>query len=221
MSTSINRFHVTVRKKQMKTQGCICCTGCSVPLVCRCGHVCDGWCGRCGVKEGHHEHQDVTSHVGRDCGLAGLFLHQPGVHLCCQHQQQWQLLRMHASCISMLVQRHSSADQNATRPEGGPLCHMSFELPRCAQVLITRQNDCILAETYMRLDHLETAMHNVRHEELINGIMMRLDHLSTDINHIKDHADDKVEETKKQAEFKQLVCTNSAVAALEYHNEQF
>lgn len=73
------------------------------------------------------------------------------------------------------------------------------------QVLITRQNDCILAETYMRLDHLESAMHNVRHEELINGIMMRLDHLSTDINHIKDHADDKVEEKKKQADFKQLV----------------
>lgn len=77
--------------------------------------------------------------------------------------------------------------------------------PRAVQVLITRQNDCILAETYMRLDHLESAMHNVRHEELINGIMMRLDHLSTDINHIKDHAEDKVEETKKQAEFKQLV----------------
>lgn len=57
----------------------------------------------------------------------------------------------------------------------------------------------------MRLDHLETAMHNVRHEELINGIMMRLDHLSTDITHIKDHAEDKVEETKKQTEFKQLV----------------
>jgi hypothetical protein len=78
-------------------------------------------------------------------------------------------------------------------------------LQRRVQVLITRQNDCILAETYMRLDHLESAMHSVRHEELINGIMMRLDHLSTDINHIKDHAEDKVEETKKQAEFKQLV----------------
>jgi hypothetical protein len=57
----------------------------------------------------------------------------------------------------------------------------------------------------MRLDHLESAMHSVRHEELINGIMMRLDHLSTDISHIKEHAEDKVEETKKQAEFKQLV----------------
>jgi hypothetical protein len=73
------------------------------------------------------------------------------------------------------------------------------------QVMFTSRNDCILAETYMRLDHLESAMHNVRHEELINGIMMRLDHLSTDIDHIREHADDKIEENRKQAEFKQMV----------------
>ena len=90
------------------------------------------------------------------------------------------------------------------------------------QVLITRQNDCILAETYMRLDHLESAMHNVRHEELINGIMMRLDHLSTDINHIKDHADDKVEEKKKQADFKQLVrCFETVVNQTLPEGERF
>lgn len=51
-------------------------------------------------------------------------------------------------------------------------------------------------------------MQNVKHEELINGIMMRLDHINTDIAHIKDHADDKIEEARKQLEFKEKVCYN-------------
>lgn len=46
-------------------------------------------------------------------------------------------------------------------------------------------------------------MQNVKHDELINGIMMRLDHINTDISHIKEHTDDKIEESKKQLEFKE------------------
>lgn len=71
------------------------------------------------------------------------------------------------------------------------------------QVSTDIRNDCILAETYLRLDHLEDSMHNVKHDELINGIMMRLDHINTDMAHMKEHAEDKVEEARKQMEFKE------------------
>lgn len=73
------------------------------------------------------------------------------------------------------------------------------------QVSTDIRNDCILAETYLRLDHLEESMQNVKHDELINGIMMRLDHINTDIAHMKEHTDDKIEEARKQMEFKEKV----------------
>jgi hypothetical protein len=58
----------------------------------------------------------------------------------------------------------------------------------------------------MRLDHLENAMHNVRHDELINGIMMRLDHINTDLEHMRQSTDEKLEESRKLDQFKERVC---------------
>ena len=67
------------------------------------------------------------------------------------------------------------------------------------------RTDCVLAETFLRLDHLEDAIHAVKHEELINGMMMRMDHLATQIEHVQDHAGEKVEEAQKRADYKDSV----------------
>jgi hypothetical protein len=73
------------------------------------------------------------------------------------------------------------------------------------QIGSAARTDCILAETFLRLDHLEGAIHKVKHEELINGIMMRLEHMQTEMAHIEEQADDKIEEKTKQADFKDQV----------------
>ena len=63
----------------------------------------------------------------------------------------------------------------------------------------------MLAETFLRLDHLEDALHRVKHEEMINGVLMRLDHLQTEMQYVKDHAEDMHEEKSKQMEFREQV----------------
>ena len=73
------------------------------------------------------------------------------------------------------------------------------------QVGTAVRTDCVLAETFLRLDHLETALHNVKHEEVINGLMMRLDHMAVEMQHLEDGTSDRIEEARKQQDFKDAV----------------
>ena len=68
------------------------------------------------------------------------------------------------------------------------------------------RSDCVLAETFLRLDHLEDAIHAVKHEEMLNGMMMRMDHLAQQIEHVQDFTVDAVEEAQRRESYKDQVC---------------
>jgi len=69
----------------------------------------------------------------------------------------------------------------------------------------TTRNDCVLAETFLRLDHLENAVHKMKHEEMIKGIMMRLDNMQTEMAYLEEHAEEKVAESARRQQFKENV----------------
>jgi hypothetical protein len=71
------------------------------------------------------------------------------------------------------------------------------------QVGQATRRDCVLAETFLRLDHLEDALHKVKHEELINGVLMRLDHMQLELEHAREHAEDAVDAKQAQQELKE------------------
>jgi hypothetical protein len=73
------------------------------------------------------------------------------------------------------------------------------------QVGYATRNDCILAETFLRLDHLETAMQKLKHEEMLTGVMMRLDNIQTEMNFLQTHTQDKIEQAEKQHKFRESV----------------
>jgi hypothetical protein len=67
------------------------------------------------------------------------------------------------------------------------------------------RSDCVLAETFLRLDHLEDAIQAVKHEEMMRGMMMRMDHLAEQIEHAQEFTSDRVEEAEKRADYKDQV----------------
>jgi hypothetical protein len=67
------------------------------------------------------------------------------------------------------------------------------------------RQDCIMAETYLRLDHLETAIQNSQHGEMISGLMMRMDHLHEDIANMGDSSHDQIMEVEAKRKFKSEV----------------
>lgn len=73
------------------------------------------------------------------------------------------------------------------------------------QVGYTTRNDCVLAETFLRLDHLENAVHKLKHEDMIKGIMMRLDSMQTEMAYLEEHAEEKVAESARRQQFKENV----------------
>jgi hypothetical protein len=75
----------------------------------------------------------------------------------------------------------------------------------CVQIGYAARNDCVLAETFLRLDHLETAVQKLKHEEMLTGVMMRLDNIQTEMSFLQTHTQDKIEQADKMQKFREDV----------------
>lgn len=62
-----------------------------------------------------------------------------------------------------------------------------------------------MAETWTRMDHLEKAVLEVKHEDLLNGVLVRLDHMHDMIKEAEVGAADAAAHRQEQLKFKDMV----------------
>lgn len=62
-----------------------------------------------------------------------------------------------------------------------------------------------MAETWTRMDHLEKAVLEVKHEDLLKGVLVRLDHMHDMIQEAEVGAADAAAHRQEQLKFKDMV----------------